>query len=262
MTPIASSRGKPLRSRPGRSAALLGLGRTRCAHAARRCPAAATARWRRPQQADHADQPIAAERQDDHRDQASGDRRQRHLAEIAGEIVGAERAARARSLVSRGNEARCDRVLGARADAAENECDRQHSDARACSEKQISSRGHGGAGREHPRSADPLRQLGCRDLETRHHAGIERAQYADCGVAQRELRLPHRQQQIERIGQAVMQRMGAAGDPEHACSVSGSGCRGRCGREGGDRHDAMLSRRGHSARRRSGLKTHLASVTL
>src|SRR6202048_1848013 len=44
---------------------------------------------------------------------------------------------------------------------------------------------------------------GGRDLESRHRAGIKRAQYADSGVAQRELRLPHWEQQIECIGQPV-----------------------------------------------------------
>ena len=67
-------------------------------------------------------------------------------------------------------------MLGARADPSKNERDSQQSDARACSEKQISNCSHSGAARKHPRPTRALRQLGCGDLESRHHAGVERAQ--------------------------------------------------------------------------------------
>jgi hypothetical protein len=65
-------------------------------------------------------------------------------------------------------------------------------------------------------------ELGCRDLQTRHRAGIKRAQDADRGVGQRKLRLQDREQQIERVGQAIMQRVGAASDPERAPSAANS----------------------------------------
>jgi hypothetical protein len=67
-------------------------------------------------------------------------------------------------------------MLGARADPSKNERDSQQSDARACSEKQISNCSHGGAGCEHSCPTHAVRQLGCGDLESRHHAGVERAQ--------------------------------------------------------------------------------------
>jgi hypothetical protein len=58
------------------------------------------------------------------------------------------------------------------------------------------------------------------------------------------LRLPQREQQIERVGQAVMQRVGAAGDPKHPSSAGiGMICTAACGRKSGNCHDAMLSRR-------------------
>ena len=64
-----------------------------------------------------------------------------------------------------------------------------------------------------------------RDLEPGHDGGVKRAQHADRRVAQGELHLPQRQQHIERIGKAVVQRVGAASDPENACfALSGFGC--------------------------------------
>jgi hypothetical protein len=58
------------------------------------------------------------------------------------------------------------------------------------------------------------------------------------------LRLPQREQQIERIGQAVMQRVGAAGDPKHPRSTgSGMVSTAGCGRKSGNCHNAMPCRR-------------------
>ena len=71
-----------------------------------------------------------------------------------------------------------------------------------------------------PAPPDPLRELGGRNLQTRHYAGVKRAQHADRGIAQGKLRLPQRQQHIERVGKTIMQRVSAAGDPEHARSAS------------------------------------------
>ena len=68
-----------------------------------------------------------------------------------------------RSLICRGDEAGSNRVLGARTDAAKNERDRQHSDARACAEQQISTRRGSGAGCECSCPADPLRRTGDRN---------------------------------------------------------------------------------------------------
>ena len=97
-------------------------------------------------------------------------------------------------------------------------------------------RARGSAGRERPSFADPMRRGSDRDLETRHDAGIERAQYANRRIAQREFGLPNRQQDVERVGKAVMHRVGAARDPEGACLVS---TRLRCSRKSGDGHNSM-----------------------
>ena len=144
---------------------------------------------------------------------------------------------------------------GAGAEASKNQCYCQRSDTVAHSEEQISNGRRGCAGCENPCSGDPPRHGSDRDLETRHHAGVERAQYADCRVAQNELCLPYRQQHVERIGEAIMQRVGAAGDPEGACFVSG---RVRCRREGGDRHNSMSLSAGPSG----AFKIHLACVSV
>ena len=175
-----------------------------------------------------------------HRDQASGERRQSHLSQIAGKVVGAKRPTRARPFVSCGDEAGGNRVLGARADAAQNKRYREHGDARARAEEEIGRCCRSGAGRKNSDAANPLRRPGDRNLQPRHHAGIKCAQKADRGVAQRELSLPQRQKHIERIGKAVMQRVGAAGHPKYARSVSSRlGCR----RERSDRHNSMPSPR-------------------
>ena len=104
-------------------------------------------------------------------------------------------------------------MLGARADASEDKCCRQHGDVGACAEQQIGRPRGSGADRKDFCSTDPMGHAGDRDLQPRHHGGIKRAKYADCRVAQGELRLPQWQQHIERIGKAIMQRVGAAGDP-------------------------------------------------
>ena len=103
---------------------------------------------------------------------------------------------------------------------AENEGYRQHGDAGARAEEQIGRRCGGGAGGEDFRASDPLRRRGDRNLQPGHHAGVKRPQYADRGVAQGELHLPQRQQHIERVGKAVMQRMGTTGDPKYARLVA------------------------------------------
>ena len=143
----------------------------------------------------------------------------RHLSQIAGKVVGAKRPTRARPFVSCGDEAGGNRVLGARADAAQNKRYREHGDARARAEEEIGRCCRSGAGRKNSDAANPLRRPGDRNLQPGHHAGIKCAQKADRGIAQRELSLPQRQKHIERIGKAVMQRVGAAGHPEYARSV-------------------------------------------
>ena len=130
-------------------------------------------------------------------------------------------------------------MLDARSEASENQRDDQYGEGRACTKTQIGGSGDRRAGREHPRPADPLGQLGCWDLQTRHRAGIKRAQRAYSGVAQRKLRLQDREQQIERVGQPIMQCMGTASDPERAPSAAIERTAGG-GRESGDCHDAVF----------------------
>ena len=77
---------------------------------------------------------------------------------------------------------------------------------------QIADAGERGAGGQQRRAADPLGEQAGGHLKPGHRPGIERAQDADLGIAEAELRLPQRQQHIEQVGKAVMQRMGAAGD--------------------------------------------------
>ena len=104
-------------------------------------------------------------------------------------------------------------MLGTRADAAKHKCYRQHGDAGARAEEEIGRRCGSGAGGKNCCAVNPLRRPGDRNLQACHHAGVKCTQNADRGVAQPELSLPQRQQHIERIGKAVVQRVGAAGHP-------------------------------------------------
>jgi hypothetical protein len=62
------------------------------------------------------------------------------------------------------------------------------------------------------RSGEPAR----RNLQARHGADIEPAQQTERRIAERELDLPNRQDDVERVGEAVMQRMRAARDAKRA----------------------------------------------
>src|SRR6516164_451044 len=87
---------------------------------------------------------------------------------------GAKRAARAVSLISFGDEARCYRMLGARSDPAENKRHYQDGDTGARSEEQVGNGGNRGTDREQPRSPYTLRESGGRNLQPSHHPGVYR----------------------------------------------------------------------------------------
>ena len=66
----------------------------------------------------------------------------------------------------------------------------------------------------------PLGQQPGGNLEARHGAGEEAAQQAELRIAEPELRLPDRQQHVDEIGVAVVQRVRAAGDAGGAALVA------------------------------------------
>ena len=131
---------------------------------------------------------------------------------------------------------RGDRVLHARADAAEHQGNDQHRKPGAGPGDEIADAGQRGAKAEQQRAADALGERARRHLEPGHRAGEQRAQQPDLGIAEAELGLPQRQQHIEEVGIAVMQHMRAAGDRHCAPLRRGDLAQGR----GNHRHRRRL----------------------
>lgn len=145
-----------------------------------------------------------------HRDEPSGRGRQRHLAEIAGEIVAGECGARALAGKGARDEVGGDRMLHARPDAADHQRYGQHCKPGAGAGREIADAGKRRAERQQRRPAQPFGEEARRHLKARHRPGIERAQDADLRIAEAKFRLPQREQHIEEIGKTVMQRMRTA----------------------------------------------------
>ncbi len=148
---------------------------------------------------------------------------QRHLADVAGEIVGAQCGARAQAGIGAGDEGRGNRML--RAAAQPSECQaRDHAVERASEAGQSIADGHEcGAEGQDMHAAQLAGEPARRDLSARHRAGIDRLQSADGSVAQAELRLQERIEDVQKIGETVMQRMGPAA---HREGLSTGGWRG------------------------------------
>ena len=66
------------------------------------------------------------------------------------------------------------------------------------------------ADRQHPPFAEALGQEAGRDLKDGHAAAIERPEESDLGERERELGRPDRQQDVDDIGEAVVQKMSSA----------------------------------------------------
>src|SRR5207302_10190744 len=98
-------------------------------------------------------------------------------------------------------------MLRAGAKPADEQRDDQHREPRTRARKAIAEPGEGGAEREHSRRAKPFGQQPGWNLEARHGADENAAQEAELGVAETELRPPRRQQDIDEVGIAVVQRM-------------------------------------------------------
>ena len=91
------------------------------------------------------------------------------------------------------------------------------------------------------------RRAGRQGLQRRHGAGEKPAQQRERAVAKAEFGLPDRQQHVDQVGVAVVQRMRGAGDRERAGGPRGGrrGGRGRHGRVvGGAGHGSPCARRG------------------
>ena len=103
-------------------------------------------------------------------------------------------------------------MLGAGAEPADEQRGHQHGEAGAGAGQAIAEAGERGAEREHRGGAQPFGHQACRNLEARHGAGEQAAQQPELGIAEPELPLPDRQQDVDEIGVAVVQRVRPAGD--------------------------------------------------
>jgi hypothetical protein len=107
-------------------------------------------------------------------------------------------------------------MLHARAAAGEQQCHDQRAKTVAEAGGEKSRCRDRGARGKRDLAAEPLGDEAGRQLQPRHRADIERAQQADLGVAEPELRLPDRQQHIEQVGVAIVQRVHARRSDQRA----------------------------------------------
>src|SRR5437867_1410058 len=84
-------------------------------------------------------------------------------------------------------------------------------------------RRHRGAEGQDPPLTDALGEEACRDLERRHAAGVRGADEADLREREAELARPQRQEDVERLREAVMQEVDGGRGEEHR---AGSGLHG------------------------------------
>src|SRR5450756_2182660 len=121
----------------------------------------------------------------------------------------------------------------------------QRGDAAAEAGEAIAEAGERGAEREHDRRAEPLGQQARGNLKASERAGEYRLHQPERGKAEAEFVLPDRQQDVDQVGIAVVQRMRAAGHAERAPFL------GFCVRAG--------DRGGHGVSRRRSTKVMLTS---
>ena len=141
----------------------------------------------------------------------------RHLADVAGEIVGAERLHRARPGEGARDQRRGERMLRARAKPADQQREHQRREARRW-RRPADSRARPARCRARAPAAAPSRSASSagRNLQARHGAGVAGAQQPERRIAEAELGLPDRQHHVDQIGVAVVQRMRAAGHADRA----------------------------------------------
>ena len=151
-----------------------------------------------------------------YRNEPGGRCRKQHFPDIAGEIIGAEGGAQAPPGEGARRQRRTQRMLHAGAEAAQHQAAEQRDIAAAPSGQQKSKGGNRGAEDEQPAFAELFGEQPGRDLQRRHRTGIDRSQQPDLRQGEAEFRLPDRQEHIEKIAIAIMQRMRAAAGSQHA----------------------------------------------
>ena len=156
--------------------------------------------------------------------------RNNRLAGVAGKVVDAERGPDPFAPICTTHQARCERVLHARADSGHQHCDEQGAEPVRLGKQQPADRGSQRAEREQPAFAEALRDQPGGDLADGHR-GVEQAlQGAGLGKRQPERLDPQRQKDEQCVGQTVVGRVSGGARCEDGTSraaMRGGHCRAR-----------------------------------
>ena len=147
-------------------------------------------------------------------------RRHRHFSNIAGEVIGADCLHRTGAAKRVRHQRRCKRMLGAGSKPGAEERHHEDTQAGAGAGEAIAYAAERGSKRKEKSSAGSLGQQPRRNLETGHGAGEQPAQEPELGIAEPELLLPDRQQDVDQIGIAVVQRVRAARHARNAALIA------------------------------------------
>ncbi len=161
-------------------------------------------------------------------DQQRDGRRQRGFPQVAREVVDAERPARLAPIHAR-DGTRGQRMLRARAAAGDGQRHAQAQQAARHAGKGITERGQQGAEHQRGARAEHGGDAPRRQLQGRHGAGIDAAQDRQRAVVEAKIRLPDRQQGVDHVGVAVVQRMRRTGEPKYPLARDGAGLLGAAG---------------------------------
>ena len=139
------------------------------------------------------------------------------FADVAGEVVLGQRLLDPTAvLVGVGDHRRGQWVLGAGAQAAEQQRHQQHAQPCRLAHQQVGDTRQRRAAHQHRCAAPASGGAAGQQLEHGHHPGIGTTQQTDLGVGQGELSLPDRQQNVDHVSEPIMHGMGAATSEQSA----------------------------------------------
>src|SRR5713101_7424367 len=111
-------------------------------------------------------------------------------------------------------------MLHARAEAARDQAAEEGEEASREARGHEAERGHRRARGEESRLAPALGEEPRGDLEGRHAPAVECAEEPDLGEVEAELARPHGQEDVEDVGEAVVDEVGAAGGAENGAGAA------------------------------------------
>jgi hypothetical protein len=109
-------------------------------------------------------------------------------------------------------------MLGAGAQAAQQQGKQQHGQAARLPRDQVGDAGQRRAAHQQAFAPPAFRHPAGQQLETGHHARVRAPQQAHHGIADGKLRLPDGQQHIDHVRQAVVHGMRTAGGEQRAAA--------------------------------------------